>query len=38
MLRYISITGLLFVILISSNIKGEEMSEVIEEQKIWVLK
>ena len=34
MLRYISITGLLFVILISSNIKGEEMSEVTEEQKM----
>jgi len=34
MLRYISITGLLFVILISSNIKGEEMSEVTEEQKL----
>ena len=34
MLRYILITGLLFVILISSNIKGEEMSEVTEEQKM----
>ena len=34
MLRYISITGLLFVILISPNIKGEEMSEVTEEQKM----
>ena len=34
MFRYISITGLLFVILISSNIKGEEMSEVTEEQKL----
>ena len=34
MLRYISITGLLFVILISSNIKGEEMIEVTEEQKM----
>ena len=27
-------TGLLFVILISSNIKGEEMNEVTEEQKM----
>ena len=34
MLRYIAITGLLFAILISSNIKGEEMSEVTEEQKM----
>ena len=34
MLRYVSITGLLFAILISSNINGEEMSEVTEEQKM----
>jgi dGTP triphosphohydrolase len=34
MLRDISITGLLFVILISSNIKGVEMSEVSLEQKM----
>jgi len=34
MLRYFSIIGLLFVILVSSNIKGEEMSEITEEQKM----
>ena len=34
MLRYFSIIGLLFVILASSNIKGEEMSEITEEQKM----